>query len=456
MPSRVSPKLIRINRMMSWILLFFAVATIVTGYSLTRNRGSPLSVYPYHLWMEIGFVTIFIIHLVLSLVTPFYWKHFVHRIRKGTTTPRNWLKLTQRLTGWSMIALAFVVIISGVQWYGIAINEIIPFLYHLRVDLLLILLIIIHVAIGTKFALARRQIRGPWTTAFLLVLIIIPSLAVISVDQQGLGTDGPPDDGGEIPRAVRVTVGEMTHTFDPNRIETLRPDLFQPGHFSIFDILVYLGNTGQIDLTYHFAPEMNTYAVDSINGHPHWWFYAYYDGGWRENNIFRMDHYPWKEHTTIVFFQEEENLFNVRYSIFRVETTRRGAMGSEIIIPEVRIRGYTFDQTYTDVRVTPHNLRNDTFQLGVITAIDVIMSLGDRGLISYDLQYYSSIGEYAGIVQSYWVEGINDDLAYGGCGFVYEEGSHRGATYGGNHIHIPSDWRILNAPEYMLWFWICL
>ena len=257
-------------------------------------------------------------------------------------------------------------------------------------------------------------------------------------------------------RAVRVTLENEIYTFDPNRIQTVRPDIFQPGHFSIFDILVDLHNSGQISLAYHFAPEMNTHVIDSIDGHPHWWYHVYYDGGWPEHNIFRMDHYPWKEQSVVMFVKEAEDQLNAHYDIFRSETIRRAEMGPELIIPEVQISGHYSELIFTDVHVTAHNLRNDTFQNGIITAIDVIMSLGDQGQLTYELQYYSSIGVYAGIVQSYWVEGINEDIAYGGCGFVYEEGSLRGRIIGGNHIHIPSDTRVSVSPDYAKWFWICL
>jgi hypothetical protein len=99
-------------------------------------------------------------------------------------------------------------------------------------------------------------------------------------------------------------------------------------------------------------------------------------------------------------------------------------------------------------------MRSDAFKGGTITALDVILSLGDQGLIEYELQWYESIGS-ARIVKSYWVEAIDGDKAYGRCGFVYESGSleFKGS---GNHIHLPSDTRILNSPEYVKFFWICI
>jgi len=119
-----------------------------------------------------------------------------------------------------------------------------------------------------------------------------------------------------------------------------------------------------------------------------------------------------------------------------------------VIIPEVIIRSPSQSLTFEDVRVEPHHLRNDLFKEGYITAIDVILSLGEDNKISYDLQWYESIGT-AEIVKNYFVERINQDQARGRCGFVYEAGSHQFRGFRGNHIHIPSDIRgMLPCPSY--------
>ena len=46
--------------------------------------------------------------------------------------------------------------------------------------------------------------------------------------------------------------------FSPENIETVRPDIYKNGHFSIFDILVYLDKTGEIHMQYHFRADLNT------------------------------------------------------------------------------------------------------------------------------------------------------------------------------------------------------
>ena len=73
--------------------------------------------------------------------------------------------------------------------------------------------------------------------------------------------------------------------------------------------------------------------------------------------------------------------------------------------------------------------------------------------IEYELKWYETIAA-ADPIKNYWVHRINNDEAYDTCGFVYEAGSYE--MGGRNHIHIPSDSKVINSPEYEEWFWICL
>lgn len=249
------------------------------------------------------------------------------------------------------------------------------------------------------------------------------------------------------------TIGRFR--YDPTEIETVRNDIFKEGYFSLFDILIYLDGRGSIDMEYHFDEAMDTHIIDSINGKENWWYRAHYDGGWWENTVFRMDHYLIKEKTSIEIIQKEASYINQIYDVYREEIERLNENNGKVIIPEVIIEGKTDTIQFTDVEVQPHNLRSDIFQPDVITAIDVILTLGDEGNISYDLQWYDTVGT-AGIVRSYYVQRIDDDESYDRCGFVYEEGSYLFEGFQGNHVHILSDIRVINSPEYEKWFWICI
>jgi hypothetical protein len=238
-------------------------------------------------------------------------------------------------------------------------------------------------------------------------------------------------------------------------VDTVRPDIFKPGSFSMFDILVNLAERGLIELQYHYNESMNTHVVDLLDGESDWWYEVTFSGGWRERNAYRMDHYPWKERTHLVFYQEDSSFINKVYAEFQEEIARTIEDGGQTVIPQVFISGPGVEVYALDLVVTSHNLRNETFQDGVITAIDVIMTLADQGLLEYELQWYDSIGD-ADVVRSYWVEAIDGQRSYGTCGWVYESGSWKFSGFFGNHIHLPSDVRALNSPEYVEWFWICI
>ena len=251
-------------------------------------------------------------------------------------------------------------------------------------------------------------------------------------------------------------VGEFE--FDAGEVTTLRPDIFQPGHLSVFDVLAHLAERGDFDLDYHFDEAMDTHLVDSINGQGDWWYRALYSGGWYESNVFRMDMYPYKDGTHVQMYKEErEGRMADIYRTFREEVTRWEQNGGQVVLPEVKIQNpVRRDLIFRDVVVAVHDVRTDVLQPGVVTALDVLLSLAEQGeLARLKLTWYERIGS-ADPVDSYWVEQIDGDEAYSSCGFVYETGPQQFSGFRGSHIHIPSDVRAIVSPEYAFWFWICL
>jgi hypothetical protein len=306
-------------------------------------------------------------------------------------------------------------------------------------------------------------------TFFALLILALPVLASCSAqDPKSEPVSAATGDGDVQRNAIfgeigdtdpqergKVTIrGVGTFEFTPHRISTLRDDIFRKGHFSIFDVLVHLDELGNIELEYHFDEKMNTFVIDSLNGESSWWYRVFYHGGWSENNVFRMDHFPYKDRMDIVITQIDEKLLGEMYGVFQTEVKRLKDNGGRIVIPEVVIRGPTTSMKLQNVEVRPHNLRSDVFREGVVTAIDVILSLGERQELTYDLRWYEYIG--SAIVENYFVDRINSDVSRGRCGFVYESGSRTHGGFRGNHIHLPSDTRVINAPEYLTYFWICI
>jgi len=244
--------------------------------------------------------------------------------------------------------------------------------------------------------------------------------------------------------------------FDAQQVERQRPDIFQPGHFSLFDALVHISKRGAIALDHHFDEAMDAHVIEAIDGESGWWHNAYYASGWFEPNVFRMDMYPYKDNTRIRLDRESDERLTAIYGAFREEVDRLKSNGGQVIIPQLRIRTPSERVTFRDVPVRPHNVRQDVLQPGVVTALDALISLAEQDEIpGLKLTWYERIAG-AEPVDSYWVEELNGDVAVGGCGFVYETGPREFAGFSGTHIHIPSDVRVTISPEYALWFWICL
>jgi hypothetical protein len=268
----------------------------------------------------------------------------------------------------------------------------------------------------------------------------------------------PPSHRGDLPVGEGTLeikgIGKLP--FDATEIKTLRPDIFKPEHFSLFDILVHLSERGDIALDYHFDEEMNTHIIDAINGRNGWWYEAYYSNGWPEPNAFRMDMYPYKNNMRIRLSGENKQRLEVIYRAFREEVERLARNRGQVIIPDLAIQSPAEDWVFKNVVVTPHDVRSDVLQPGVVTALDALISLREQEQLPVlELTWYETIGR-ADPADSYWVEQVDNAVAAGGCGFVYETGPRDFAGFTGSHIHIPADVRVTVSPEYALWFWICL
>jgi hypothetical protein len=294
------------------------------------------------------------------------------------------------------------VVLTGLNVYDFiaqAIEDVIPFDPHRVLDIFLVSAIIIHVGVGIRFFMIRRKQKSPLLGVLVAGLVISLLLVTTSLNLGEVENPISPSPGDGNAVNGTVWIAESSFNFTSDDVETVRPDIFKPGSFSMFDILINLDNRGLIELQYHYNTTMNTHVIDSLEGESDWWYEVTFSGGWRERNALRMDLYPWKEGTHLVFHQESSYYIQWVYREFKDEVARLNENRGHVIIPEVFIRGSDFEIYAQDVNVTPHNLRNDILQDGVITDIDVIMTLADQDLLEYELQWYDSIGD-ADVVRS--------------------------------------------------------
>ncbi|MCG3221474.1 MAG: cytochrome b/b6 domain-containing protein, partial [Candidatus Heimdallarchaeota archaeon] len=293
---------VRIHRIVSWTLVVAFLTTIITGYAQTQNwfRDQYL-LSKLHRIFEWIFLPLLIYHTVyVMFFVKIKLEKLVTKIKQRRGTTINSLRLVQKLSSWLILVFAVLIILSGLNgyvWFANTFGEIIPFTWHTTLDALLTISIFIHIAVGLKFFLMRRRVRKKIIdyTIVLVSVALIAGTIYLQIPSQGVL--GPPPSPDE--KTVTVNIAYEDYEFYTSEVETVRPDIFQPGYFSMFDVLVHLDEKNSINLEYHFDESMNTHVIDSLNGQTGWWYNAFYSGGWRETNAFRMDHYPWKNGTTL-------------------------------------------------------------------------------------------------------------------------------------------------------------
>jgi len=431
---------LKIHRATSWLITLFTLITILLGYIATRRW---LPDYAFFLFLHgvTGWILpgLLLVHLIFSIM---YLKLNLRRIIAGLKNERtagtSYLRLLQRITKWGIIIFGILISLTGLSyypWFVAIFGNFFDFTLHIDFDIILSIFMIVHVGIGARFFLTRKKIKQRSANFSLVFLVLLLSTMAIVIDlPSGLGNP-------------EIKIGGVIYNYNPNEIETERPDLFQDGSFSVFDILLHLDSKGKINLNYHFNTSMNTHVIDSLNGEDNWWYNIFYTGGYAEKNVERIDHYPWKQGANIIMYQESESYINDAYSRFREEVARFKHNNGSIIIPIVNVSGRSFREVFYNLTVFPYNLRNDVFKNGVVTAMDVIMTLGTLGNITYELKWIAHFSS-ASYVHSYFVNKINDDEAAGRCGFLY--------AVSNSFIWLSADERILTSPESVTFFWGCL
>jgi len=286
----------------------------------------------------------------------------------------------------------------------------------------------------------------------------------------------------------RVEIMGKVFPFNPSEysITTTRPDIFAPGYFSMFDVILAVAKKNGININYDFDRMRGTHFITEINGKEgDYWYHFSYDAGsqnaseinFRRAN--RWDEALWRPGVWIKVV-EGENLNEIRKEYIE-EMVRVQRQGN--IIPSVRIsinpsnyKGnppesdrITVSREFSNVKVFAHDLRAagspspypKPFQPGVVTSLDILLSLMDQGALNLVTStfYTNFAGHY---IQSFYVvalgfPGIGVAHASGRQGFVYvtENGSFNSLPNNAdNKLHMTSDINIIHAPDFSYWRWV--
>jgi hypothetical protein len=293
----------------------------------------------------------------------------------------------------------------------------------------------------------------------------------------------------------RVDIGGVWYDFDPAEydIQSVRPDIFAPGYYSMFDVILAVAEQLGIEIAYHYDPDTACHFIDTIDGvEADYWYHFTYDAGFFNNSIeliyrraYRWDEALWRPGVEVRVVTGE-NLAEIR-AAYRAEIERERAHGHVIshvnldispLDPQltnsdtsdpVAMDRITVSREWTDVPVSAHDMRatgagphiSTPFQPGVVTSIDILLSLSDQGeLGEVETAFISRIASF--YIDSYYVVGLTvpgegTAHASGSQGFVYLTGNgapDKLPNGAGRVFHMTSDIRVIHAPEFTKWYWI--
>ena len=312
-----------------------------------------------------------------------------------------------------------------------------------------------------------------------------------SMDYARLATPGRLSGSEQRPvtQGSGVIIGGREFEFDPAAytITALRQDIFAEGYYSLFDVLLAVAARHDIRIATHWDDDCQTHFIDSVDGTAgSFWYNFSYDADptgtqaeLRYRRQIRWDELPWQPGAWIRL-STGDDLVALK-DAFRAEIARERQAGHVVTQVQIAINPsdvhgnppeshrISVSRSYRNVAVTAHDRRSASgdslyrmpFRRGVVTALDVLLSLQDQGEL--DLVGTTYFTHLAGkVMESYRVRSLgfpSVGLAHasGRQGFVYSTGNgtpQRLVNQADGKQHVHADIHVIHAPDFARWRWI--
>ena len=167
----------KLNRVISWLFIVFSASSLSTGYIMTRLKLDVDVTFQIHELLGYSFAVLLVVHVLLTLLAGYPWRMVLRNFRDRRTAWSVAMFL-QAVTAVLLIVFSGAQVLTGLGWAFASVASIVPILPHIRIDELVFSTLIVHGAVGVKFALTRRRIKMP-RIDYILVLVSVVAIALI-------------------------------------------------------------------------------------------------------------------------------------------------------------------------------------------------------------------------------------------------------------------------------------
>ena len=289
-----------------------------------------------------------------------------------------------------------------------------------------------------------------------------------------------------------VEINGKAYPFDPSAysIQTVRSDVFAPGYFSLFDTILAVAAEHRSAIEYAYDDAAKTHWITSVDGVPgRYWYRWVFDTGkvdgrpdldWKRNN--RWDENLWRPGATVRLVDNENvaELSRAYHAEIKREKKHGHVVGNAIVYAiltqyienPLEPGRRRVARQHPNLMVTPHDLRatgypspySKPFQPGVVTVLDIALSLRDQGKLDLVLPvFFDYIGGcyiHAHFVQALGIPGVGIVHNTGLQGWVCRTQLSTVPNSLDDHVNdaqpsvkMPLDLQVIHAPDYSLWHW---
>jgi hypothetical protein len=157
---RLVPRLIKFNKMLSWVLLEITIIMVASGYAMTFIGVNIPSFRAVHFLFDLLFASAFTFHIIITtFVIRFKWRSILGSLFSINANSIILLRVFQRVSGILLLITGGLQFITGLDWFKLGLGSLLPYPIHRNNDFYLLLFLIMHVVIGVYFALVRRRAR---------------------------------------------------------------------------------------------------------------------------------------------------------------------------------------------------------------------------------------------------------------------------------------------------------